>query len=75
MDADGALALLADVDDLYVARGKKTLHFDLKSDRPADEEILAVILGRSGTLRAPAIRTGSTFLVGYNDSLLEARLG
>jgi hypothetical protein len=75
VDAEGALALLADVDDLYVAKGKKTLHFDLKNDRPPEEEILAVILGRSGTLRAPALRRGSTFLVGYNDSLLEERLG
>lgn len=75
MDAEGALALLDGVEDLYVAKGKKTLHFDLKKDRPSDEEILAVILGRSGTLRAPAMREGSTFLVGYNDSLLEERLG
>ena len=41
MDAEGALALLDGVDDLYVAKGKKTLHFDLKNDRPSDEEILA----------------------------------
>ena len=75
MDAEGALALLDGVEDLYVAKGKETLHFDLKKDRPSDEEILAVILGRSGTLRAPAMREGSTFLVGYNDSILEEQLG
>ncbi len=75
IDAEGALALLADVEDLYVAKGKKTLHFDLKNDRPDDEEILAVILGRSGTLRAPALRRGSAFIVGYNDSILEEQLG
>ena len=63
------------MDHLYVAKGKKTLHFDLKNARPPDEEILAVILGRSGTLRAPALRSGSAFLVGYNDSLLDERLG
>ena len=75
MDAEGALALLDGVEDLYVAKGKETLHFDLKKDRPSDEEILAVILGRSGTLRAPALRHGSHFLVGYNDSILEEQLG
>ena len=63
------------MDDLYVAKGKKTLHFDLANARPDDEEILAVILGRSGTLRAPALRRGSTFIVGYNDSILEEQLG
>jgi hypothetical protein len=62
------------VEDLYVAKGRKTLHFDLKKDRPGDEEILAVILGRSGTLRAPALRRGSTFIVGYNDGILEEGL-
>ena len=63
------------MEDLYVAKGRKTLHFDLKNDRPADEEILAVILGRSGTLRAPTLRRGSTFIVGYNDGILEEGLG
>jgi hypothetical protein len=75
VDAKGALALLAGVDDLYVAKGRKTLHFDLKNDRPPDDEILAAILGRSGTLRAPALRSGSTLVVGYNDSILQDQLG
>jgi len=70
VDADGALALLTGVTDLYVARGKKTLHFDLKRDRPSDDDILGLILGRSGTLRAPAIRRGRTFVVGFNPDIL-----
>lgn len=56
--------------DLYVAKGKKTVHLDLASDRPSDDEILALILGRSGTLRAPALRVGTTFVVGYNADIL-----
>jgi hypothetical protein len=70
VDGDGALALLADITDLYVAKGRKTIHFDLANDRPSDDEILGVILGRSGTLRAPAIRKGSTFVVGFNPDIL-----
>lgn len=60
--------------DLYVAKGKKTLHFDLANDRPADDEILAVIIGRSGKLRAPALRQGTTFIVGYNGDILPEHL-
>lgn len=53
-----------------VAKGKKILTFDLEADRPSDEEILDLILGRSGTLRAPSLRVGDTFVVGYNAELL-----
>ena len=70
VDAAGALALLEGVTDLYVAKGKKTLHFDLENDRPPDDEILGHILGRSGTLRAPAIRAGTRFVVGFNPDIL-----
>jgi arsenate reductase-like glutaredoxin family protein len=76
VDGAGALALLDGVTDLYVAKGKKTLHFDLVKERPSDDEILALILGRSGTLRAPALRTGSRFVVGFNPDILgETLLG
>ena len=60
--------------DLYVAKGKKVVHVDLSADRPADDELLGMLLGRSGKLRAPAIRTGTRFLVGYNDELLKTTL-
>ena len=66
VEGQAALELLKGVTDLYVAKGKKVMHFDLTSDPPADDEILSLILGRSGTLRAPAIRKGTSFVVGYN---------
>jgi len=75
VDAAGALAMLEGVKDLYVAKGKKTVHWRLDgADRPTDDEILGLILGRSGTLRAPAIRTGSRMVVGFNPDILEETL-
>lgn len=74
MEGEAALDLLEGVTDLYVAKGKKTLRFDLAKDRPADDELLSVMLGRSGKLRAPSIRTGTRFLVGYNSDILEQHL-
>jgi hypothetical protein len=62
------------VTDLWVAKGKKTIHLDLADDHPGDEEILSLILGRSGTLRAPALRRGTTFVVGYNADILSDTL-
>jgi hypothetical protein len=65
---------LAGVKDLYIAKGKKSLHFDLSSDRPSDEELLGHLLGRSGKLRAPAIRSGDLLVVGYSGDLLQETL-
>ena len=68
------LSLLDGMDELFVAQGKKVLHFDLASERPADEELLGLLLGRSGKLRAPALRRGSRLIIGYNQELLPATL-
>ena len=58
-----------------VAKGKKILEFDLKKARPSDDELLSHLLGRSGTLRAPSLRVGKTFVVGYNAEILDTVLG
>ena len=57
-----------------MAKGKQTLRFDLKADRPSDDALLGLMLGRSGKLRAPAVKTGTRLLVGYNAELLEQGL-
>ena len=67
--------MLAGVRDLYVAKGKKTVHVDLVGGRPGDDELLGMLLGRSGKLRAPALRTGTTLIVGYNGDMLSEQLG
>lgn len=57
-----------------MAKGKKVLHVDLTAERPSDDDLLGLLLGRSGKLRAPAIRTGTRFVVGYNAEILETTL-
>ena len=74
MEGPEALARLEGVVDLYVAKGRKVLHWDLTGGRPSDEELLTHMLGRSGKLRAPAIRKGTLFVVGYNAEILETLL-
>lgn len=64
------MSVLEGADELYVARGRKTVHVDLKSDRPSDEELLCMMLGRTNKLRAPTIRAGSKVIVGFNADLL-----
>ncbi len=52
-----------------MAKGKKVVHFALPAERPSDEELLSLMLGRSGKLRAPVVRTGDRLIVGYNADL------
>jgi arsenate reductase-like glutaredoxin family protein len=63
--ADEALKLLKDVDQIYVGKGKKLVHFDLTKDKPDKETLLAHIIGPTGNLRAPTIRRGKTLIVGF----------
>ena len=71
---EAALSILAGVTELFVAKGKGVLRVDLTAEPPRDAELLDLLLGRSGKLRAPTIRTGSRLLVGYNDELLRTGL-
>ena len=48
-----------------MAKGKKVRTFAPAKDDP--EEIAAAALGPTGNLRAPAIRTGKTWLIGFNE--------
>jgi len=59
---------------VVVARGKQSLEFDLR--RAPDWEALAsAALGPSGNLRAPAVRLGTTWLVGFGEEAWRAHLG
>jgi hypothetical protein len=64
--------LVRSVDHVYVAKGAKVVHHAVASADP--DAVLADILGRSGTLRAPTARRGRTLLVGYNPELYAAYL-
>ena len=68
---DEALKVIRGAEQLLAARGKSLVEFDLKRDRPSDEELLKKLIGPTGTLRAPTIRSGKTVTVGYHETLLE----
>jgi len=63
---EAALVVTRDVDAIWVARGKKAVHVDLKTSRPGKAELLSLLLGPTGGLRAPTLRVGRTLLVGFN---------
>jgi arsenate reductase-like glutaredoxin family protein len=65
---DAALGVLKDVDEIYAARGKQVVHVDLRRARPARAELLGMLLGPTGNLRAPTLRKGRTLIVGFDEA-------
>jgi arsenate reductase-like glutaredoxin family protein len=61
--------------EVYAAKGKKVVHFDLKKDKPGDDELAKVLLGPTGNLRAPALRIGKTLVVGFDKETYEKVVG
>lgn len=62
-----AWALLQGAEEVIVGRGKNVVTLHPATD--SREEILAHCLGRSGTLRAPALKIGNRLLVGFNEEM------
>ena len=62
---DEALAHARKAKKVWASKGRKLLKFDL-STGTSDDELAKVILGRSGTLRAPAFLAGDVFVVGFH---------
>ena len=69
------MALLEGMTELRVAKGRKVVRVPLSDRRPSDAELLALMLGRSGKLRAPALKVGTVIVVGYNGDVLESVFG
>ena len=63
------------MDELYVAKGKKIVHLDLKRDKPPRAELLGLLLGPTGNLRAPTLRKGRKLIVGFDDATYKRLLG
>ncbi len=67
LQAEDALKLVKDADHLYATKGRKLNHIDLSSGNATNDEILALMLGPTGNLRAPVVRSGKTIIVGYDE--------
>lgn len=58
---------------IVVAKGRKVVDFDMKNDPPPAAELQKVVLGPTGNLRAPAIRAGKTWLIGFHEEVYGER--
>ena len=62
--------LLKNASTVHVASGQKTLTF--KPDSASKDELINKATGRTGNLRAPALRIGNDLYIGFNAALYEA---
>ena len=67
VDESNVDSLLDGVTDVYSTRSRKVIHLNIKEENPAREDVLALLMGRSGTLRAPVIKHRSTLIVGFDE--------
>lgn len=66
---EAAWQVIAGAEKVYVAAGKRILEF---TPATADKELmLKKITGPSGNLRAPALRRGKTFYIGFHPEMYE----
>ncbi len=63
-------ALFQGAKEVVVTKGKKAESF-----KPGDAGLAGAALGRSGNLRAPAVRVGKRWLVGFSDAPWDAFFG
>ncbi len=65
--AKPAFELINSFNKIIVGRGKKVLEFKLSPDNMDD--IMKVVLGRTGNLRSPAVQIGAALFIGFNDNI------
>ena len=61
--------LIASASFIYAAKGKKIVEVDRKKTDLTDEEILKLVLGPTGNLRAPTLVAGKKMVVGFNEEM------
>ena len=66
-------ALFAGGSKVVAAKGKNVVEIAL-GDEDAAERVAAIALGPTGNLRAPTVRVGKTWIVGFNEELYGDRL-
>ena len=67
VDENNVDSVLEGVTDVYSTRSRKVIHLNIKKANPAREDVLALLMGRSGTLRAPVIKHRNALIVGFDE--------
>ena len=69
---DAAVSLARQCNTVIVSKGRNVTVFKVPGE--PGEETVAAMLGPTGNLRAPTVRSGETLLVGFNEEQYAAAL-
>ncbi len=69
---EDAWKLLSSAEEIVVGKGRKYHVFHPASD--SRDDILKNCLGRTGNLRAPALKMGKRMIVGFNEDMYQKYL-
>jgi len=67
--------IIRHVDDIYIAKGRKVIHIELKGGKQEPEVLARLLLRPTGNLRTPAFRRGRTLVVGFDEETYRRVLG
>ena len=73
LQASDAKTLLKEASKIIAMKGKKIQEFDVSAKVSVDA--IDAKLGPTGNMRAPTIKVGKTYLVGFNEEVFEAEFG
>ena len=62
------LAHLRGIDEIYATKGRAVVHVNLKKENPGVARLFELLIGRTGNLRAPVLRSGRKLLVGFDET-------
>lgn len=73
LDHAAAIAMARQVDRVIATKGKKRTELDMRQ-KPSDEDVIALLLGPTGNIRAPLIRVGKTLVAGFDPDVYSGAL-
>jgi arsenate reductase-like glutaredoxin family protein len=73
LDHAAALTMARQVDRVIATKGKKRTELDMRQ-KPSDDEVIALLLGPTGNIRAPLVRIGKTLVVGFDPDVYSGAL-
>ena len=73
LEAQKTWDLLADSSKILIASGNRIREYIPQPEKK--DEILKIVLGRSGTLRVPTLKIGNTFYIGFCNEMYDELVG
>ena len=74
LDEQQTLELLKQKTDFYEKKGKKIIHIK-SADKPSQDQLCKMFLGRSGTLRAPVLTKDNWIIAGFTEEIYSELIG